>query len=135
MDECKSGSCGMYSGMHKMGRAMHGFHEEMSGRCSCGCTSECSCGCGGGCNCSCCCNNMGGEHEKCMELMMLAKIAHKELLIEKMKAALEAKMGKKMDKIADIAVDAALSWMKNKMSERQAHAEFDEKLMDIFKNG
>ncbi|MDD4616072.1 MAG: hypothetical protein PHW76_03010 [Alphaproteobacteria bacterium] len=70
-----------------------------------------------------------------MELMMLAKIAHKELLIEKMKAALEAKMGKKMDKIADIAVDAALSWMKNKMSERQAHAEFDEKLMDIFKNG
>ncbi len=70
-----------------------------------------------------------------MELMMLAKVAHKELLIEKMKKALDAKMGAKMDKVADVAVDAALAWMKGKMAEKQAHEDFDSKLMDIFKNG
>jgi hypothetical protein len=125
MDECKSGQCNIHGGSH----------EEMSGGCGCGCgcSSDCSCGCGTGCSCSCC--GHGGEdgHEKCKELLFLAKTAHMELLKQKMKTAIEAKIGKKMDKVADLVVDTALAYMKHDMAKKTAHADFDEKLMEIFK--
>ncbi len=71
--------------------------------------------------------------EKTAKLTLLAEAAHSELLKQKMKAAFEAKIGKKMDKVADLAVDAALTLMKGRMAQKKAHEDFEEKLMTIFK--
>jgi hypothetical protein len=106
------------------GRYGHGgSHEEMEG-CMCGCSSDCSCGCG-------CCGH--GEGGKAKEFLFLAKSAHFELLKHKMKTVMEAKIGKKMDKVAELVVDTALVYMKDKMAEKQTFGDFEDKLMDIFK--
>jgi len=109
MSECKSGYCDIGASSE----------TEASG-CSCGCNCGCS-----SCTCGCC--------GKVDEFVNLAKSAHHELLKQKMKAAFEAKIGKKMDKVANVVVEAALVCMKDKMAERQAHEDFEKKLMDIFR--
>ncbi len=109
MKECKSGQCDI-AGAGELG-------ASYEGTCSCGCgCASCSCGCGG----------------KIDELLSLAKDAHHELLKQKMKAVFEAKIGKKMDKVAATVVSAALVYMKDKMAEKTAHKKFEEVLMDIF---
>jgi hypothetical protein len=123
MKECKSGECGIGEGKS------YGYDDR--GDCSCGCGSDCSCGCGGeSCECTCC----NHEGSKAKEFMMLAKKAHMELLKDKMKAVMEAKVGKKMDRVAELVVETALVYMKDRMAEKQAHENFEEKLMEIFKS-
>ncbi len=51
--------------------------------------------------------NKGGSH--CIsDLLKLARCAKKELLKEKIKANLEKKVGSKLDKVADLLVDAMI---------------------------
>ncbi|MFA4993764.1 MAG: hypothetical protein WC521_00440 [Bdellovibrionales bacterium] len=106
MKECKSGQC------------------EIDVSDDTGCTCGCTCGCEN-CTCGCC--------GKVDEFIGLAKSAHHELLKQKMKNVFEAKIGKKMDKVAEVVVAAALLQMKDRMSEKQAHEQFEKKLMDIFR--
>src|SRR5476649_349847 len=77
------------------------------------------------------------EDEGCTiaeDLLCLAKSAKHELIQEKMKKILEAKIGKKLDKVAEVAVEAALACMQNKMAEKQACNDYQEKLMAAFKS-
>jgi len=64
----------------------------------------------------------------------LAKTAKHELLKEKMKKAFEAKIGAKMDKVADVITTAAIACMQNKMAEKKAYEDLQQSLMSIFKN-
>ena len=49
-----------------------------------------------------------------------------------MKNELEAKIGKKLDNVAKIVVEAALGCMGHEMAGRQACNEYKEKLFDAF---
>jgi len=117
MKECESGHCSTESPRHK----------SSSCDCGCGCNSGCTCGCaeGGVCRCG---GSCGGN--KADEFLA---VAHHELLKEKMKAAFEARIGKKMDKVANLVVETALVYMKDKMAERQSRERFEDKLMEIFR--
>ena len=66
---------------------------------------------------NCCCRSCCSKEEK---ILHLAKCAKHELLKEKMKKHFEAKMGKKLDKIAELAVDAVLAHMQHKKAEKHA---------------
>lgn len=77
------------------------------------------------------------NNERCTiaeDLFCLAKSAKQELLKEKMKKNLEAKIGKKLDKIAEVAVDAVLACLQQKMAEKQACEQYKENLMAAFKS-
>ena len=67
------------------------------------------------------------------DFLCLAKIAHRKLLKKKMMAAFEAKIGKKMDEVADLVVSTALVYMQDEMNEDTAREQYEAKLMDIFK--
>ncbi len=110
MQECKSGRCDI------------GASSESTS--SCGCSGKSSCGCP-----ACICGSKG----KAEEFLCLAKSAHHELLKQKMKAVFEAKIGKKMDKVAELVVNSALVYMQDKMAEEQTREQFEQKLMNIFK--
>jgi hypothetical protein len=68
------------------------------------------------------------------DLLCLAKCAKHELLKEKMKKIFEAKIGKKLDKVAAAAAEAVLACLNQKMAEKQACDDFTEKLMAAFKS-
>ena len=68
------------------------------------------------------------------DLLCLAKQAKKELLKEKMKAHFEAKKGKKLDKIAEIAVDAAIQCIEHQMAGKEACDEYKQNLQAAFKS-
>ncbi len=84
---------------------------------------------------SACDTNSGASEECCFaeELLCLAKSAKHELLKEKMKKILEARIGKKLDKVAEVAVDAVISCMQHKLAEKQACDQYKENLMAAFK--
>jgi hypothetical protein len=67
------------------------------------------------------------------DILCLAKSAKHELLKEKMKKGFEAKMGKKLDKIAEVAVDAVLACLEHKMAAKQGCEEYQAKLFAAFK--
>ncbi|MDD3030484.1 MAG: hypothetical protein PHS57_09485 [Alphaproteobacteria bacterium] len=73
-----------------------------------------------------------GKKAKAEELFLLAKEAHRKLLKQKMMAAFEAKIGKKMDRVAALAVETALVYMQDKMKEKNERERFDQNLMEIF---
>lgn len=76
------------------------------------------------------------EDEGCTmaeDLVCLAKSAQKELLKEKMEKILEAKIGKKLDQVAEAAVEALLSHWQQKVAEKHACEHYKEKLMAAFK--
>jgi len=75
----------------------------------------------------------GNECNIAQDLLCLAKQAKHELLQEKMKKVFEAKMGKKLDSIADVAVDAMIACMEHKMAEKAACSNYQEKLFAAFK--
>ena|SRR5271168_3126771 len=75
-----------------------------------------------------------GECTIAEDLLCLAKSAKHDLLKERMKKILEAKIGKKLDKVAEVAVEAALACMQHKMAEKQACEDYHEKLMAAFKS-
>lgn len=75
-----------------------------------------------------------GECTFAEDLLCAAKQAKCELMKEKMKKAWDAKIGKKMDKMAEIAVDAALACMMHQMAGKEACNDYKEKLFAAFKS-
>ena len=78
-----------------------------------------------------CCESKGCcEQEKGMGVMVmrLANEAWEELMKEKMKSAYEKAMGDKMNKTAQIGVEACMMYWGNKMKGKMAWMEFEEKL-------
>ncbi len=68
------------------------------------------------------------------DILCLAKQAKFELLKEKMKASFEAKIGKKMDKVAEVAADAVISCFQHEMAGKEACNDYKEKLLSAFKS-
>lgn len=93
------------------------------------------------------CGMCGGVHDKCDMcgeshhrdsmscLIWLAYSAQKELLKEKMKTHLEEKAGKKLDEVANLAVDAMINKYKKMRECKKSREEFEEDLKDIFTEG
>ena len=78
-----------------------------------------------------------GTSEECTwaeDLLCLAKCAKHELLKEKMKKELEAKMGKKLDAVAKVAVEAVIKCMEHKMEAMEACNDYKEKLYAAVKS-
>lgn len=76
--------------------------------------------------------NKGGGH-KINEMMNLTRCAKKELLKEKIKANLEKKMGTKLDKIADLLVDAMLDEYRSSMEGKARNSALDNKIREVFR--
>jgi hypothetical protein len=68
------------------------------------------------------------------DLLCLAKSAKHDLLKEKMKTHLEAKIGKKLDKVAEAAVDAVLAHLQHTVAQKQACEQYKENLIAAFKS-
>ncbi len=68
------------------------------------------------------------------DMVCLAKQAKKELIKEKMKAVFEEKIGEKMDKVAELAVDAALACMQHQLAGKEACDEYKENLLAVIKS-
>lgn len=62
------------------------------------------------------------------DLKCLATQAKKELLKDKMKAIFEAKKGKKLDTIAEVAVDAAIACMEHQLAGKEACNDYQQRL-------
>ena len=92
------------------------------------CKTKGSCETGDPCNCPCHHSEEHGEH-----MLHLVKCAKHDLLKEKMKKQLEAQIGKNLDKIAEVAVNALLAHMQQKMAEKQAGEQYEENLTSAFK--
>ncbi len=68
------------------------------------------------------------------DFLCLAKQAKKELMKEKMKAAFEKKLGKKMEALADVATDAVIACFEHEMAGRDACNNYKENLLKAFKS-
>lgn len=82
-------------------------------------------------------SSRGPTEENCTfaeDILCLAKTAKQELLKEKIKKGLEAKIGKKLDKVADAAVEALLTCLQQKMAAKEACEQYRENLFAAFKN-
>lgn len=75
-----------------------------------------------------------GECTIAEDLLCLAKQAKHELLKEKMKKVLEAKIGKKLDRVAEVAVDAVLACMQHQVAAHEACNDYKAKLSAAFKS-
>ncbi len=73
----------------------------------------------------------GGGH-KISKMMDLTRCAKKELLKEKIKANLEKKMGSKLDKIADLLVDAMLEEYKSSMEGKTQRSALEKNIREVF---
>ncbi len=70
---------------------------------------------------------------KCIStLLKLTRCAKKELLKEKIKANLEKKAGAKLDKVADLLVDAMIEEHKASGVDKERRAELQAKIREIF---
>lgn len=67
------------------------------------------------------------------DVYCLAECAKHELLREKMKKVLEAKIGKKLDRIAEVGVDALLACIEQKIAGQQACDQYKENLLKALK--
>lgn len=75
------------------------------------------------------------EKEECTfaeDLLCLVKSAKGELLKEKMKRVLETRIGQKLDKVAEVAVDAFLAEMQQRMAQKHACDQYKENLIKAF---
>lgn len=68
------------------------------------------------------------------DMVCLAKQAKKELIKEKMKTVFEEKIGEKMDKVAELAVDAAIACMQHKLADKEAGDEYKVNLLAAIKS-
>jgi hypothetical protein len=73
----------------------------------------------------------GGGH-KINEMMNLTRCAKKELLKEKIKANLEKKIGTKLDKIADLLVDAMLDECRSSMEGKAKNTALENNIREVF---
>ncbi len=70
---------------------------------------------------------------KCIStLLKLTRCAKKELLKEKIKVNLEKKIGAKMDKVADLLVDAMIEEHKAAGVDKERRAELQAKIKEVF---
>ncbi len=70
---------------------------------------------------------------KCIStLLKLTRCAKKELLKEKIKANLEKKAGAKLDKVADLLVDAMIEEHKAAGVDKERRAELQAKIKEVF---
>jgi hypothetical protein len=76
--------------------------------------------------------NKGGSHGT-SDMMNLTKCAKKELLKEKIKANLEKKIGAKLDKIADLLVDAMLEEYRSSMEGKARNSVLDNNIREVFR--
>ena len=67
------------------------------------------------------------------DLICLAKCAKEELLRDKIKKALDAKIGKKLDNVANIVADAANACLQHELESKQACADYKENLLAALK--
>ena len=86
------------------------------------CCSSKSCECNESCGCS------SEETSKSAYMLKLADEAWSELMKEKMKESIEKMVGDKMNKTAQVSVEASMAYWSNKMRNEAAWAEFEEKL-------
>ncbi len=68
------------------------------------------------------------------DMICLAKQAKKELLKEKMKAVYEAKIGAKMDNVAEVAVNAALECMQHQLAGKEACDNYKSDIIAVLKS-
>ncbi len=68
------------------------------------------------------------------DMICLAKQAKKDLLKEKMKAVYEAKIGEKMNNVAEIAVTAALECMMQQLASKEACENYKNDLIAAIKS-
>ena len=73
-----------------------------------------------------CCSDNITDNIKC-----LAEKAWAELLKEKIKKQYENKIGSKMDKIAEVAADAAIDYWKHKIAAKESCKEQEAKLHNV----
>jgi len=66
------------------------------------------------------------------DILRLAKCAKHKLLREKMKKLLEAKIGKKPDKVEEVAVKAILAKTQHKKARKETCDQFKENLKAAF---
>ena len=98
---------------------------EQSCSTGCGC-AESSCSCGGeSCNC---------DFYEAMEakLMSMAFFAQKSALFERIRDRIEKEEGAKLDKMADLVVDAARNRFKDQQEADRKRAELREKIKETF---
>jgi len=85
------------------------------------------CSCGEGCEC---CSN--DEWDLAGELQKLSEEAWSNVVRRKMEAAIEKESGKKLDKVASLAVEHAMKewkmWMENEKMEEKEVEEYEGKL-------
>ncbi len=73
----------------------------------------------------------GGGH--CVsDLLKIARCAKKELLKEKIKANLEKKIGTKLDKVADLLVDAMIAEHKARGVNKERRAELQANIKEVY---
>jgi hypothetical protein len=65
--------------------------------------------------------------------LRLVKCAKHDLLKDKMKKLLEAKIGKRLDKVAEVAVDAILLKMDHKMAQKDMYEKLEDDLIAAWK--
>ncbi len=75
--------------------------------------------------------NKGGGH-RINEMMNLTRCAKKELLKEKIKANLEKKIGTKLDKIADLLVDAMLDEYRSAIQGKARNTALENNIREVF---
>jgi hypothetical protein len=113
-NQCSGGQC-------QMGHP----HEMAHGQECSGPMGQSSCACHGG-------HGMGSEMDHLMELKEMAKNAKHCLLKDKIKARLETKIGKKLDKMADLAVEMMMAKWKMKQEKQERKGMMMEKMKSIW---
>lgn len=108
-------------------------NECEGGSCQSGQQEGCSSG-GGCCSSSqgCGCSSSGCGEDKIAMMFHVAKKAKMELIKEKVKKKLEAVEGKKLDKVADLLVEAMLGKYRMKQEAEKKMQEMYEKFEAIF---
>ena len=106
--------------------------EKECGSCGCGnkmSNSECCSSDGCGCNSP---EQSCGKCDKMEMFMEVAKTAKSELLREKIKKRLEVVMGKKLDKVAELLVEAMIDHYKSEMEQENKEQDFRQRFEAIF---
>ena len=97
-----------------------GCNEEKCCETNDSCCEDSKCGCENECSCE--SNNMATM------IKGLTNEAWSKLMKEKMKAAYEKAIGPKMDRMAQVGVEACIAYWNNQMKDKASFAEFEEKL-------
>lgn len=89
------------------------------------CSSDCNCG-------SCSCDSYDFYEEMEEKLMGMAFFAHKSILFDKIRDRIEKEQGDKLDKIADLVVQASKEKFESEQEAEKKRAELMERLKEVF---